>query len=229
MQASAAQSQSQSGSMQPMQSMERQGSLSGSQQSGASSQHFRASAKQMVSGRNYSHRTFRHVLGHKHHPTEGVVMQAKFEGGPAFQTMSMHSGGPCKIANREKHQHVRTERDPDMYKTMSLNCPGVNTIMNRAEERMEEVIQIRNADKAADDARTDRTVHEDPNKRPQWRMNLTNGTGFWRERSEGSAPTASSRSTTRPSQRSGGMGGMSSRTHMDSGRSGGSSRSRNLF
>ena len=88
----------------------------------------------------YAHRTFRHVLGQKHCPAEGIVMQPLKTGGIHYQSMSLSTIGPSTIPNKHKHVYPRNPADKQTWKTMSVQTPGVSKLPNFKVSRYREVM-----------------------------------------------------------------------------------------
>ena len=84
------------------------------------------------------HATFRHVLGMVDCPDSGT--HKPLHNPPSeYQSMNQCTIGPCTVPNRHKKQFIRTQRDQDMYKSMSLSSPGPTTVLNSKEEFMIDV------------------------------------------------------------------------------------------
>jgi hypothetical protein len=87
----------------------------------------------------YGHRTFRHVMGLKAGPDEGIVKQPLNTGGLHYQSMSMCTIGPTTIPNKHKHVYPRNPSDKQIWKSMSLNTPGISSLPNQRVERYRQV------------------------------------------------------------------------------------------
>jgi hypothetical protein len=87
----------------------------------------------------YAHRTFRHVLGGKHHPDAGIVKQPLNTGGLHYQSMSLSTVGPNTVPNKKKNIYPRNPADRQIWKTMTLNTPGVSVLPNQKVERYRQV------------------------------------------------------------------------------------------
>lgn len=92
---------------------------------------------------NPGYRTFRQVMGLVSHPEVGVKKQPLNVGGPHYQSMSMHSDGPCTLKNRPQKLRPRDPSDKSQWKSMSLGTPGHSSMLNHKVERKRQIQKIK--------------------------------------------------------------------------------------